>query len=73
MNYDKNILEKKKESRRIHDCHWSPDGLFIAYGTFEGLCIIRDQEFNKILEIEHPKAVIIIFFTINRYIQKLIF
>ena len=70
MNYDKNILEKKKDNRRILDCNWSPDGLFIAYSTFEGLCIIRDQEFNKILEIEHPKAVIILFFTFYHYIQK---
>jgi len=42
MNYEKNILEKKKEKQRILCCNWSPDGLYIAYGCFEGICTIRD-------------------------------
>jgi len=50
-------LEKKKTPMRVLSSHWSPDGQFIAYTSFQGKCNIRDQEFNSVIEIDHAKQV----------------
>lgn len=55
---DSNVLEKKKSSNKIISSCFSPDGLYLVHGSFQGNLTIRDNTLNVIKDFDHKKQVL---------------